>query len=140
VSHYGTNSTILKPTVNQTALPVSGFFDVSQAQDHNKECNNCHKNYPFNLTYGNATQKEGGHTSTGTCDQCHLNGQNSITVSNGTQVLITSTINDISGGGYYASRVGGAEYYIDSDPGVGKGIALYAGMAYTMQWMEHGRT
>src|SRR5659263_454028 len=215
VSHYGTNDSILKPTVNKTVLPVSLIFDSTDAQDHNKECNNCHKNYPFNMTYGNATQIEFGHTSTGVCDQCHLkasapnlynssiivpqtfdclechtsnaskyiapnitgtimatyptasceingchgqgaanglldtvakhninvtfqgtpgntgqvylNGQNSITITQGTKVLITSMINDMSGGSYYASRVRGAEYYIDDNSmGVGKGIALYA--------------
>jgi hypothetical protein len=214
VSHYGTNTSILKPTVNQTILPVSRLYDITEAQDHNKECNNCHKNYPFNMTYGNATQIQFGHTATGVCEQCHLkgsafdlhngsiivpqtysclechtssaskykapnitgtmmatyptasceingchgqgdanglldsidkhninvsfsgnpgntgqvylNGQNSITVNNGIEILITSMINDIPGVTYSASRVGGAEYYIDTDPGVGKGIAMNA--------------
>ncbi|NJD51783.1 MAG: hypothetical protein FIB07_02845, partial [Candidatus Methanoperedens sp.] len=218
VSHYVTNTSILKPTVNRTNLPVFGFFTASDASDHNKECNNCHKNYPFNQTYGNATQIEYGHTSTAACDQCHvtmnasglhdgslivpqtfncldchstnaskynapnisgttmaaypatscessgchgqgvtnglldtlnkhnidrnfsgtpgtagtvyLNGQTAITVTSGAQVTVASTINDISGGSYYASRAGGAEYYIDSDPGIGKGIALNATDGY----------
>lgn len=47
----------------------------------------------------------------------------STVVVRGTPVTVTSSVRDASGS---ASRVGGAEYYIDTDPGQGKGIPMNA--------------
>jgi hypothetical protein len=61
----------------------------------------------------------------GSTDTVYLNNQVSLTVTKGAIVNITSRVNDayISGG---ASRIGGAEYYIDVDPGQGKGTPMRA--------------
>ncbi len=212
VSHYGTNTSLVKPTVNQTTVPIYGFFTGAEASAYNQPCNNCHNNYPLNLSYGNATTITSAHTSTGACNQCHVNGNadnlhngslsmpvtfqckechtvkadqykapnltgtshgsltcgsspachtpggqfdnrnmhnqilnyagtgpatptvylngvaTTLTVAQGTPVTITSTINDASG---LASRVRGAEYFIDQNPGsdpnlYGKGIQMNA--------------
>ncbi|NJD77391.1 MAG: hypothetical protein FIB08_09900 [Candidatus Methanoperedens sp.] len=72
VSHYGTNSSLLKPTVNQTTMPRFGFFTLADASANNKECANCHN--PSNSSYGNATFMSNAHTPTGTCVQCHVDG------------------------------------------------------------------
>lgn len=205
VSHYSTTNSLVK-TVNQTKMPKFGFMDPADAQQYNKECNNCHN--PSNSSYGNATLITTGHTGTATCNQCHvdgnasdlhnnslgmpitfncsschttyaskygapdltnirmgtfsgcngynchgidilgnltsrtmhnvdrtytgnsggnggstdtvyLNNQVSLTVKKGAIVNVTSRVNDaILNGG--TSRIGGAEYYIDVDPGLGK--------------------
>jgi len=62
----------------------------------------------------------GGYT-----DTVYLNDQVFLRVTKGSSVIVTSKVNDtgIFGG---ASRVGGAEYYIDNDPGQGKGIPMEA--------------
>jgi hypothetical protein len=58
----------------------------------------------------------------------YLNGNTSISVPKGSVVTITSRINDsyVSGSIDRASRVRGAEYYINSSPGEGKGMPLNA--------------
>jgi hypothetical protein len=66
----------------------------------------------------------------GTTDTVYLNNQASIIVTKGSQVNITSGINDYYILGTTASRVGGAEYYIDVDPGKGKGIPMAAADGY----------
>ena len=205
--HYGTNASLIKPTVNQTAMPRFGFMNQTDASTYNKDCNNCHN--PSNPNYGNATLITVPHTGSATCNKCHvngnasnlhngtlampqtfscldchttyasrysasnltgtnmliylataceachgggnldgllgslsehninrnfigqpgntdtvyLNGQATLSVIKGTAVTVTSRVNDIAG---EASRVGGAEYYIDTDPGVGKGIPMEA--------------
>ncbi|VVB93174.1 Carboxypeptidase regulatory-like domain protein [uncultured archaeon] len=209
VSHYG-NTSLVKPTVNQTPLPKYGFFTNAEASAYNGPCNNCHNNYPLNLSYGNATTITSAHTSTGACNQCHvngnadnlhngslampvtfkcknchtiyadlykapnltgtrhstydcttnchtfplsnvndsfdtlnehnsvmsvngnppttdivyLNGVTTLSIPKGRIVTITSRISDKSNG--LASRVRGAEYYNDSDPGIGNGISMAA--------------
>jgi len=66
--------------------------------------------------------------SGGSADTVYLNNQVSLTVTKGAMVNITSQVNDtLKFGG--ASRIGGAEYYIDTDPGQGKGIPW-------SQWMD----
>jgi hypothetical protein len=61
----------------------------------------------------------------GSTDIVNLNNLASLTVTKGAIVNITSRVNDtlLFGG---ASRIGGAEYYIDVDPGQGKGIPMDA--------------
>ncbi|NJD52918.1 MAG: hypothetical protein FIB07_08640 [Candidatus Methanoperedens sp.] len=59
----------------------------------------------------------------GSTNTVYLNNNVSLSVTKGTPVEITSMINDANGA---ASRVGGAEYYIDTDPGQGKGIPMTA--------------
>ncbi|VVB89858.1 Cytochrome c7 c [uncultured archaeon] len=204
VSHYGTNTTLVKPTVNQTAMPRFGFVAQADATAYNTECNKCHN--PSNPNYGNATLITMPHTSLGTCKECHvnasasdlhnvslgipqafgcldchttyasqynapnitgtsmatfgtcgschggdsatgivnsathnrnryysgssgrsstgtvyLNSLTSIVVQAGTRITVTSNVSDSPGA---ASRVGGAEYFIDNDPGLGKGIPM----------------
>ncbi len=209
VGHYGTNESLIKPTVNQTRIPRFGFMNPVDASNYNKDCNNCHN--PSNSSYGNPTSITMPHINTGTCNECHvdgnasdlhegnlsmpvtfsckechttyadkygapnligtamasktgcggtychgsdittnsldtparhnfdrryngtpgrtdtvyLNGLASLAVTKGDIVYITSRVNDTNklGG---ASRVGGAEYYIDVDPGQGKGIPMDA--------------
>jgi hypothetical protein len=70
-SHYGTNESLVK-TVNQTPRPRFGFMNSSDAQQYNKECNNCHN--PSNSSYGNATLIKVSHIGRGTCNECHING------------------------------------------------------------------
>jgi len=61
----------------------------------------------------------------GSTDTVYLNNYGSLTVTKGAIVTITSRVNDtLKFGG--ASRIGGAEYYIDIDPGLGKGIPMDA--------------
>ncbi|HYN44980.1 MAG TPA: cytochrome c3 family protein [Candidatus Limnocylindrales bacterium] len=206
VSHYGTNASLVT-TVNQNPKPKFGFMTRGDAQQYNKECNNCHN--PSNSSYGNATLITTGHIGRATCNECHvngsasdlhnnslgmpvtfnckschttyaskygapdltgtpmagysscggsnchigntadldtlakhnvdrifagtpgstdtvyLNGQVSLTVTKGALVSVTSRVNDVRlfGG---ASRIGGAEYYIGTDPGQGKGIPMRA--------------
>jgi hypothetical protein len=207
VSHYGTNSSLIKPTVNQTSLPRFGFMTQTDSSAYNMNCNKCHN--PSNPNYGNATLITVPHTSLGTCNECHvnvsasdlhngslvmpqtfgclachttfastynapnltgtymtsftnceschgggdesqsldsrlthnidrlngfrpsgpgltdtvyLNGNTSLTVTIGVTVTVTSRVNDTTGP---ASRVGGAEYYADTDPGEGSGIPMY---------------
>ncbi len=205
VGHYGTTTSLIKPTVNQTSRPIFGFMNSGDASAYNTECNNCHNGaYTNNASWGSPPQIT-PHTSLGTCNECHvnanasdlhngslslpqtfvcvdchttyaakynapnitgtsmpgfgtcdsgchgagngngildpnehntdrnyagtpgstntvyLNGQISLSVPPGTQVTVTSNVSDATGG---ASRVGGAEYYIDSDPGQGKGIPM----------------
>ena len=60
----------------------------------------------------------------GYADMVYLNNQISLTVVEGAIVNVTSRVNDKQYTG--ASRVGGAEYYIDFDPGEGKGIPMDA--------------
>jgi hypothetical protein len=207
VSHYMTNKSLVK-TVNQTPRPRFGFMTPEDAQQYNKECNNCHN--PSNSSYGNAKLITMGHIGKATCNECHVNssasdlhngsmgmplnfsclschttyaskygaanitgtpmadykdncgGGNchigstynlntsakhnvdrtyagtpgstdivylnkyvSLTVTKGVIVNLTSRVNDTlkSGGG---SRIAGAEYYIDFDPGLGKGIPMDA--------------
>jgi hypothetical protein len=202
VSHYGTGSNLLHPTVNQTPIGRFGAMTSGEASADNKECNNCHN--PSNASYGSATLITSAHTPTGTCVQCHMNGNadnlhngslsmpvtfacidchktyadrynapnltgtghntypctsschstsgqfinlsmhnkslnvnsappntsavnlngvSSLSVNAGTPVNVTSSISDGSG---LASRVRGAEYYINLDPGVGKGTPMKA--------------
>lgn len=206
VSHYGTTDSLVK-TVNQTSRPRFGFMNETDAQQFNKECNNCHN--PSNSSYGNATLITTGHIARATCDECHMEGnandlhndslgmpdtfncrschttyadkygapnmtgtkmaaktgcqgsgchgnditdsldnvakhnynrnypgtpgttdivylnlQESVTVTKGTLVNITSRVNDSNNYVLTASRVAGAEYYIDVDPGLGKGIPM----------------
>jgi len=210
ISHYSTNNSLIKPTINHTIEPVFGFVIPQEASDYNRECGNCHN--PSNSNYGNATLITMGHTSTATCNQCHLNADannlhngsfikpatsdcklchtiyadiykapnltntdhsrssydcvinkchiqpdyppkgklnlsdhsvdftfspgnkpttdlvslndsSSRTVYRGETVAISSSIKDNP---YTASRVRGAEYYLDSDPGSGKGTAMSA--------------
>jgi hypothetical protein len=65
----------------------------------------------------------------GSTDTVYLNNQASLTVTKGAIVNITSRVNDtLQFGG--ASRIGGAEYYIDVDPGQGKGTAMVAADGY----------
>ncbi len=71
VGHYGTNASLVKPTVNQTARPVNGFMDSTDASSYNRECNNCHN--PKNTSYGNPPLITMPHTPTATCNQCHVN-------------------------------------------------------------------
>jgi len=208
VSHYGTTTSLVK-TVNQAPKPRFGFMAQADAQQYNKDCNNCHN--PSNQSYGNATLITTGHIGRATCNECHvnvsgsdlhnsslgipetfncqschttyadkygapnmtgtvmatksscqgsgchgnditdsldtvakhnynrnyagtpgttdtvyLNNQVSLTVTKGIQVNITSRVNDWWSYGTTASRVGGAEYYIDNDPGQGKGIPMNA--------------
>jgi hypothetical protein len=59
----------------------------------------------------------------GMTDAVYLNGQTSLAVAKGTIVTVTSRVNDIPG---LASRVGRAEYYINTDPGIGKGTPMNA--------------
>ncbi|MFZ3166281.1 MAG: carboxypeptidase-like regulatory domain-containing protein, partial [Candidatus Methanoperedens sp.] len=202
VGHYGTNASMLKPTVNQTPLPVFGFMNSGDASAYNRECNNCHN--PSNASWGDPTLITVPHSGRGTCNECHvntdasdlhngslslpqtfgcldchtnyaaryrapnitntnmagfgtcdsgchgggnvngimdadehntdrnyagtpgstntvyMNGQTTLTVPPGTLVTVTSRINDAGNAG----RVGGAEYYIDIDPGVGKGVPM----------------
>jgi hypothetical protein len=61
----------------------------------------------------------------GSTDTVYLNNQSSLTVTKGVIVNVKSRVNDtlVYGG---ASRIGGAEYYIDVDPGQGKGIPMNA--------------
>ncbi|MDD5615591.1 MAG: multiheme c-type cytochrome [Candidatus Methanoperedens sp.] len=70
VGHYGTNASLVKPTVNQTARPVNGFMNPGDALSYNKECNNCHN--PANTSYGNPQLISTPHTPTATCNQCHV--------------------------------------------------------------------
>lgn len=61
----------------------------------------------------------------GSTDTVYLNNYVSLTVTKGVIVNITSRVNDtLKYGG--ASRIAGAEYYIDVDPGQGKGIPMDA--------------
>jgi hypothetical protein len=216
ISHYGTNKSLVK-TVNQTSRPRFGFINQTDAQQYNKECNNCHN--PSNSSYGNATLITMPHNGRATCNECHvnssssadtlhnislempvnntclvchttyadkygapnltgtpmttwtttcrlnsgchgtisgitrldtlakhnvdmtytgpggstdivyLNSQGSLTVTKGAIVNVTSRVNDsfVSGG---ASRIAGAEYYIDVDPGQGKGTPMIATDGY----------
>jgi len=57
----------------------------------------------------------------GSTDTVYLNNQISLTVKKGIPINITSRVNDTKKTGG-ASRIGDAEYYIDNDPGEGKGI------------------
>jgi len=66
----------------------------------------------------------------GITDTVYLNGQASISVTKGSQVYITTRVNDYNAFGTTASRVGGAEYYIDVDLGQGKGIPMVAADGY----------
>lgn len=66
----------------------------------------------------------GGYT-----DTVLLNNQGVLTVTKGTIVTITSRVNDTMRYGG-ASRVGGAEYYIGTDPGQGKGTPMLAADGY----------
>jgi hypothetical protein len=61
----------------------------------------------------------------GSTDIVYLNSKVKLNVTKGVIVNITSRVNDtlLFGG---ASRIGGAEYYIDVDPGQGKGIPMDA--------------
>ncbi|NJD51795.1 MAG: hypothetical protein FIB07_02905 [Candidatus Methanoperedens sp.] len=206
VGHYGTNESLVN-TVNQTSKPRFGFMSQGDAQNYNKDCNNCHN--PSNSSYGNATLITTGHIGKATCNGCHvdgsasdlhneslgipvtfncrschttyadkygaanlsetnmadystcggsnchlgisntssldtlekhnvdrtfsgtggstdtvyLNNNVSLTVTKGTPVEVTARVKDALGA---ASRVGGAEYYIDVDPGQGKGIPMDA--------------
>ncbi len=70
-AHYGTNSSLLKPTVNTSSVPVNGFMNQSDAEAYNKPCNNCHN--PANTSYGVITSTTNAHTSQGTCNECHVN-------------------------------------------------------------------
>ncbi len=70
-AHYGTNSSLLKPTVNTSSVPVNGFMNPSDAEAYNKPCNNCHN--PANTSYGVITSITNAHTSQGTCNECHVN-------------------------------------------------------------------
>jgi len=207
VGHYGTNASLIKPTVNQSPAPVFGFATSADAMPYNQACNNCHK--PSNPNYGSPVQINFPHTSSGTCNQCHivdtasdlhnismripanyscmdchtnpaiasqfgapdltgtsmvsfgscsgchgggdeyfdnvtdhninryqngytpqgpgftdivyLNGQRNLTVTKGAVVNITSRVNDTTG---LASKVGGAEYYIGTDPGLSRGMPM----------------
>jgi hypothetical protein len=205
ISHYGTNTSLVK-TVNKTLRPRFGFMTSGDAQQYNKDCNNCHN--PSNSTYGNATTITTGHIERATCNQCHvegnasdlhnnslgmpetfncqtchttyadkygapnltdtnmlkgncnpchggditnnmttlaihnvnrnkagtpgitntvyLDGQVILTVTKGVPVSLTSQVNDYYILGTSASKVAGAEYYIDVDPGLGKGIPMAA--------------
>ena len=65
----------------------------------------------------------------GSTDTVYLNNQGSLTVTKGAIVNITSRVNDVMKYGG-ASRIGGAEYYIDVDPGQGKGTPMMAEDGY----------
>ncbi len=71
VSHYGTNASLIKPTVNSTSSPVFGFVNSAEAVSYNKPCSDCHN--PPNLSYGTPVGISNAHTRTGTCNQCHVN-------------------------------------------------------------------
>ncbi|VVB93924.1 Carboxypeptidase regulatory-like domain protein [uncultured archaeon] len=72
VGHYGTNVSLLKPTVNNTLAPAYGFMSQGEASNYNKECNSCHN--PPNPNYGTSAQIKSAHTSLATCNQCHVSG------------------------------------------------------------------
>ncbi len=71
VGHYGTNASLIKPTVNSTPSPAFGFVDSAEAEAYNQPCKNCHN--PYNQNYGTSVNITRGHTSNATCDQCHVN-------------------------------------------------------------------
>jgi len=58
----------------------------------------------------------------GSTDTVYLNGKVTLTVTRGAIVSIMSRVNDSLND--TASKVGGAEYFIDNDPGPGKGIPM----------------
>jgi hypothetical protein len=108
-------------------MPGFGFMTSGDASSYNKNCNNCH-NGPYtnngnqlldNLFEHNLNRYQIGYTPAGPgiTDIVYLNGQTSLIVTKGTIVSVTSRVNDIPG---LASRVGGAEYYLNFDPGQGK--------------------
>ncbi|NJD51790.1 MAG: CxxxxCH/CxxCH domain-containing protein [Candidatus Methanoperedens sp.] len=105
------------PNLTDTAMGGSGYTTCNGGSCHGTDISssldtlarhNVDRTYPGT----------GGSTNT-----VYLNNNVSLSVTKGTPVEITSMINDANGA---ASRVGGAEYYIDTDPGQGKGIPMTA--------------
>jgi len=95
-------------------------------------CNPCHGNditdSMDNLARHNVDRNYAG--TPGNTNTVYLNNQATLTVTKGVRVNITSQVNDWWAFGTTASRVGGAEYYIDVDPGQGKGIPMNATDGY----------
>jgi predicted CxxxxCH...CXXCH cytochrome family protein len=90
--------------------------------------NNCHMIDQFVGTMDTLARHNIDMTKAGTggyTDTVYLDNKVIQTVIKGSSVIVTSRVNDtaLAGG---ASRVGGAEYYIDNDPGQGKGIYMEA--------------
>jgi hypothetical protein len=90
--------------------------------------NNCHNIDEFYGSMDTLARHNLNMTKAGTggyTDTVYLNSQVLLTVTKGSSVIVTSSVNDTAlfGG---AARVGGAEYYIDNDPGQGKGITMDA--------------
>jgi hypothetical protein len=91
-------------------------------------CEGCHGGGNMNglmdtLGEHNINRYQNGYTPAGPglTDTVYLNGQTSINVTRGTIVTVTSRVNDTPG---MASRVGGAEYYVDIDSGLGRGTPM----------------
>jgi hypothetical protein len=92
-------------------------------------CNPCHggdiTDNMSTLAIHNVNRNYGG--TPGITNTVNLDGQTTLTVSKGVPVSITSQVNDYFIFGTSASKVAGAEYYVDSpDPGQGKGIPMAA--------------
>jgi hypothetical protein len=92
-------------------------------------CEGCHGGGGNNglldsLSKHNIDRNENGFTGRpGRTGTVYLNSQIILTVIRGTVIIVNSSVNDTAG---QASRVGGAEYYIDIDPGIGKGTPMGA--------------
>jgi len=93
-------------------------------------CNACHGSDITNskmdtLAKHNVDRNKAG--TPGSTGTVYLDNQVSLNITKGITISITSQINDYTAlGSNVASRVGGAEYYIDVDPGQGKGIPMNA--------------
>ncbi|NJD53673.1 MAG: hypothetical protein FIB07_12485 [Candidatus Methanoperedens sp.] len=86
--------------------------------------NNCHLGISSTGSLDTLAKHNVDRTFSGTAgstDTVYLNNNVSLTVTKGVPVEVTARIKDAPGA---ASRVGGAEYYIDVDPGQGKGIPM----------------
>jgi len=129
------NGSFIKPVTSDCKLCHTIYADLYKAPNltttthKNYDCSySCHvqpdytpqgkldpadHNTDFTLSPGNKP----------TTDLVSLNGALSLTVYRGETVTVSSRIMDNP---YTASRVRGAEYYLDSDPGSGKGTAMSA--------------
>jgi hypothetical protein len=99
---------------------------TSMADYSNCGGGNCHLGSTYNLNTSAKHNVDRTFAGTpGSTDTVYLNNYVSLTVTKGVIFNLTSRVNDtrMSGG---ASRIGGAEYYIDIDPGLGKGIPMEA--------------
>lgn len=104
---------------NLTGTPMAGFSTCNGASCHGNDISaNLDTLLQHNVdrTFAGI----GGYT-----DTVYLNSQDLLIVTKGSLINITCRINDTFRYGG-ASRVGGAEYYIDVDPGQGKGIPMDA--------------